>query len=346
MPTEPLAQILYLREVFLDSPYGFQLGTVAAFAGLWGSFLNMAIWRMPRRESIIFPRSHCPVCRHVLGFWDLLPIFSWLWLRGSCRYCKTHFGSRYLIVEVLLVISWSLTYHLWGLSWPGLGIALGFFFGLLFMGILKHRKLDAGIMKARRGFTFIEVLMALMIVAAIIIPFGNIFLSSYTRVIRSRDYNIGWNLVESKIAELKMIPPSRLISDWNLYVETPDYRDNIFRDAVHEEYEELKKDEAAFREQFTDIYSSKNKLPDGVHRKFVDRFESYYGFPFEMHPDGYEKFRRIVIVEEVPSKAPERFSQDGQKFHVVSNLLKITVIVTIATETLNRKLEASFYRRK
>ncbi len=75
-----------------------------------GSFLNVLIYRIPRGESIVLPPSHCPNCNHQLGVLDLFPVFSYLWLGGRCRYCKTPISWRYPLVElitaVLTVICW------------------------------------------------------------------------------------------------------------------------------------------------------------------------------------------------------------------------------------------------
>lgn len=67
-----------------------------------GSFLNMAIYRLPRGLSFVEPsRSFCPKCKHSLGGADLMPILSWVLARGKCRYCKEPVASRYFWVEVL-----------------------------------------------------------------------------------------------------------------------------------------------------------------------------------------------------------------------------------------------------
>ncbi len=80
------------------------LGTVV------GSFLNVCIYRLPRGESLSHPPSHCPNCNHRLGFFDLFPIFSYLFLRGQCRYCHVKITPRYAIIEavtgLLFLASW------------------------------------------------------------------------------------------------------------------------------------------------------------------------------------------------------------------------------------------------
>ena len=66
-----------------------------------GSFLNVCIIRYQNHESIVFGRSHCMSCQHQLGPLDLIPLFSWLFLKGKCRYCQKPISARYPIVEAL-----------------------------------------------------------------------------------------------------------------------------------------------------------------------------------------------------------------------------------------------------
>ncbi|MBP5788502.1 MAG: prepilin peptidase [Kiritimatiellae bacterium] len=69
-----------------------------------GSFLNVCIWRIPRDESIAWPGSHCPDCNHPLNVLDNIPLLSWLFLRGRCRYCHRPITPRYFIVELLTAL--------------------------------------------------------------------------------------------------------------------------------------------------------------------------------------------------------------------------------------------------
>lgn len=73
----------------------FLFGTVV------GSFLNVVIYRLPKGESIIFPPSHCPHCRHRLFWYDLMPIISYILLFGKCRYCKKTISVIYPLVEAI-----------------------------------------------------------------------------------------------------------------------------------------------------------------------------------------------------------------------------------------------------
>lgn len=65
-----------------------------------GSFLNVCIYRIPQKESIIYPSSHCTKCGHKLYIPDLIPVISYIALKGKCRYCKSKVSLRYLIIEI------------------------------------------------------------------------------------------------------------------------------------------------------------------------------------------------------------------------------------------------------
>lgn len=83
---------------------------VIVSALLLGSFLNVVIYRLPRKESVVWPGSHCPSCEHCLKVWDLIPILSYIWLGGRCCYCNDRISPRYLLVEILTTITFLLVY--------------------------------------------------------------------------------------------------------------------------------------------------------------------------------------------------------------------------------------------
>ncbi len=90
----------------------------ATFAGVLGaivgSFLNVVTYRLPRRESLITPASHCPNCGEPVKPYDNIPVLSWLLLRGRCRSCNIHISARYPLVEAaaaLLCIGAVLTHE-------------------------------------------------------------------------------------------------------------------------------------------------------------------------------------------------------------------------------------------
>jgi leader peptidase (prepilin peptidase) / N-methyltransferase len=86
----------------------FIVGFAFLLGSLIGSFSNVLIWRIPRKESVAFPPSHCPNCDHRLGVLDLFPVFSWLYLRGKCRYCAHPISSRYPIIELISGLGYAL----------------------------------------------------------------------------------------------------------------------------------------------------------------------------------------------------------------------------------------------
>ena len=86
------------------------LFAIFAFGACWGSFLNVCIWRMPRRESVINAPSHCTVCGTDIRWFDNIPVVSYLVLRGKCRVCRTPYSPRYFIVELITGIMFCLLF--------------------------------------------------------------------------------------------------------------------------------------------------------------------------------------------------------------------------------------------
>ena len=68
---------------------------------MFGSFYTLAVYRIPKGEDITHKHSYCPNCNHKLGFLDLIPIFSYIFLGAKCRYCKKKIRPRYFILECL-----------------------------------------------------------------------------------------------------------------------------------------------------------------------------------------------------------------------------------------------------
>ena len=81
-----------------------------------GSFLNVCIDRLPRNESIVYPPSHCAICQHKLAVKDLIPVFSYLRLRGHCRYCQASIPRKLFWVELATGVIFALLYWHYGLS--------------------------------------------------------------------------------------------------------------------------------------------------------------------------------------------------------------------------------------
>ena len=97
-----------------------------------GSFLNVCIDRLPQNKSIAFPPSHCEACQQKLAARDLIPVFSYLRLRGRCRYCQASIPRRLFWVELATGVVFALLAWHYGLS-PALGIMI--FYACLFIVI-------------------------------------------------------------------------------------------------------------------------------------------------------------------------------------------------------------------
>lgn len=100
----------------------------------FGSFVNALVWRIHEQDkpkakrakvnlSITQGRSVCPSCKHILGPLDLIPVVSWLLLRGKCRYCKEPISVQYPAVELLTGVLFVISYLLWPYGFAALGIA-------------------------------------------------------------------------------------------------------------------------------------------------------------------------------------------------------------------------------
>ncbi len=84
------------------SPYDLPLVVgLIVFGAAFGSFFNVLVYRLPRKESIVFPGSHCPSCQRKIPIWLNIPIISWILLGGKCKYCKSKIHWHYLILEIV-----------------------------------------------------------------------------------------------------------------------------------------------------------------------------------------------------------------------------------------------------
>ena len=86
------------------------------FGAVFGSFINCLAWRIVHGESVLKGRSHCAVCGHPLSAADLVPIFSYLFLKGRCRYCHKKISPRYMIAELILACAFTGVYLRYGIS--------------------------------------------------------------------------------------------------------------------------------------------------------------------------------------------------------------------------------------
>lgn len=89
----------------------FIIGTI------FGSFYNVLGLRIVRKESIIKPRSHCEKCGHILKWYEMIPIFSFLFLKGKCRNCKTNLSWLYFFSEFFCGLLFAISYYSFGFSY-------------------------------------------------------------------------------------------------------------------------------------------------------------------------------------------------------------------------------------
>src|SRR5256714_4992262 len=97
-----------------------------------GSFLNVCILRLPRDQSLMRPRSTCPHCKQPIAWRDNIPVFSWLWLRGKCRWCHKPISKQYPLIEALVGVLFGVSLLVYGLTLHAVAAAL---FGTLLLGI-------------------------------------------------------------------------------------------------------------------------------------------------------------------------------------------------------------------
>ncbi|MGY4517165.1 prepilin peptidase [Lysobacter sp. HA18] len=132
---------------FLDQNPQIGYPLAAGFGLLVGSFLNVVILRLPTRlewswkrdsrevlgldevydpppPGIVVERSHCPHCKHALSWYENIPLFSWLALRGRCRHCKAPISVQYPAVELLTMLLFLACVARFGFGWQGFGAML------------------------------------------------------------------------------------------------------------------------------------------------------------------------------------------------------------------------------
>lgn len=95
----------------MESISAYLIGAFVFIFGLIiGSFLNVVIYRVPKKESIVFPGSHCPACNAIIKPYDNIPVFSYMILGGKCRNCETSISPIYPAVELLVAVLFFLAF--------------------------------------------------------------------------------------------------------------------------------------------------------------------------------------------------------------------------------------------
>lgn len=119
----------------------FYLGLVL-FGLAFGSFANVVIWRLPRRESLSQPPSHCPKCGHRIAWYDNVPVLSWVLLRARCRSCHEPISGRYPVVEALTAGLWLAAGVQFGITWQ-CAAAVALYYLLLLLAFIDF---DTGLL--------------------------------------------------------------------------------------------------------------------------------------------------------------------------------------------------------
>ena len=103
-----------------------------------GSFLNCVIYRTENKRSFLKGRSFCPHCKHTLSWLDLIPVFSYLFLGGKCRYCRKQISVQYPLVELATGFLFFWIWNLFGILNFGFWILISCFLIIIFVYDLKH----------------------------------------------------------------------------------------------------------------------------------------------------------------------------------------------------------------
>ena len=114
---------------------------LAAFVlgGIWGSFCNVCIYRIPQNNSVVKGRSFCPSCKNQIKWYDNIPFLSFIILKGKCRNCSDKISLQYFLVEFISAVSFVVFYYIYGISMTTLFlIVLSIFFIIIFFIDLKH----------------------------------------------------------------------------------------------------------------------------------------------------------------------------------------------------------------
>lgn len=103
---------------------------VFIFGAIFGSFINVLIYRLPLEMDIVFKPSFCPKCKKNIRWYHNIPIFSYLFLGGKCAYCKERIDISYFVIEMLTALCFLLFYVLYGITWDFLVLCIFFVLSL------------------------------------------------------------------------------------------------------------------------------------------------------------------------------------------------------------------------
>ena len=197
------------------------MSLITLFGMIIGSFLNVCIYRIPAGLSIVKPRSRCGNCGKVLTAIDMIPLFSWIFLRGKCRNCQSNISFRYPFVELIEGLLFLSIYIKFGISYDTL--VLWIFVSLLtviFFIDYDHKIIPNSIvifglivgiipviMSRINLYSFYPVTSWLTPVLAVFIPVGVMILIAILSFVIARRSGIG-------MGDIKVFAPIGLFLGW------------------------------------------------------------------------------------------------------------------------------------
>lgn len=202
--------------IFLNIFIGICIFIIGA---LFGSFFSLALYRIPRHEDIIIKNSYCPKCKHNLGFFDLIPILSFILRGGKCKYCKEKISIRYLIFEILNGVVFTCFYIIMGYNLKLLIVCIIYIVMFFVVGIIisnynynkkrvvenKEKKIEN-----KKGVFLTELIVAIIFFSVVLtsmyVVTRNTVNKSVTSIARANALSLAVKNVEiAKLTEYDML---------------------------------------------------------------------------------------------------------------------------------------------
>ena len=131
-----------------------------AMGALVGSFINVAVDRLPKELSIVRPRSYCGSCNRSLANFYMVPVFSYIWFRGRCRYCKAAIPLRVFLTEIATGVLFAILYLIYGFG-PGFFVA----------SVMASLMLIVALIDLEHGLILNRVIYPAILVLLLLAPF-------------------------------------------------------------------------------------------------------------------------------------------------------------------------------
>ena len=149
-------------ELYINIVIGFFMFVIGT---LFGSFFSLATYRIPRNQDILIKRSYCPICKHNLKFFDLIPILSYIFCGGKCRYCKEKISIRYPILELTNGVIYLIFFIIFNLSLTLVVVCIVYAVLFVLVGTLFMNKkiINKDELNKKRGVYITEIIIAMVL---------------------------------------------------------------------------------------------------------------------------------------------------------------------------------------